>query len=140
MLARNPRGVRPLARRIAVLVAIVALADISVAPQAALAQGDTQPPRVSSQSPAAGAVGVSITINVTAAFNEPVQPASIAFVLRDASNAVVPSSLSYNAAIRTVTLDPQVDLQPGKTYTATLSAAADLAGNAPTSPPRRGCS
>jgi len=134
MLARNPRGVRPLARRIAVLVAMVALSDTSVAPQAALAQGDTQPPRVSSQSPAAGAVGVSITINVTAAFNEPVQPASIAFVLRDASNAVVPSSLSYNAAIRTVTLDPQVDLQPGKTYTATLSAAADPAGNA-LSPP-----
>jgi hypothetical protein len=89
---------------------MVALSDTSVAPQAALAQGDTQPPRVSSQSPAAGAVGVSITINVTAAFNEPVQPASIAFVLRDASNAVVPSSLSYNAAIRTVTLDPQVEL------------------------------
>ena len=121
-------------RRIALLVLLMSLVDVSVAAQMALAQGDTQPPRVSSSSPSAGAVGVSITVNVTATFNEPVQPASITIVLRDATNAIVPSSLSYNAATRTVTLDPQATLQPGKTYTATLSAAADLAGNA-LSPP-----
>ena len=123
------RRIAALVLRIAVLVLLVSLVEVSVAAQMALAQGDTQRPRVSSSSPSAGAVGVSITGNVTATFNEPVQPASIAFVLRDASNAIVPSSLSYSAATRTVTLDPQSVLQPGKTYIATLSAAADLAGN-----------
>ena len=122
-------GLAGFVRRLVTLMAVGVLAQVSAVASVALAQSDSQPPRVSSQSPAAGATGVSITINVTATFNEPVQPASIAFVLRDASNAIVPSSLSYNAATRTVTLDPQVDLQPGKTYTATLSAAADLAGN-----------
>ena len=77
---------------------------------------------------------MSVAITVTAAFSEPVQPASIVFVLRDASNAIVPSSLTYSAATRTVILGPQGDLQPGKTYTAALNAAADLAGNA-LSPP-----
>jgi hypothetical protein len=133
MVSGTQWRVRDLTRRIAASV-IVALAGASVAAQPALAQGDTQPPRVISFSPSAGGAGVSVTITVTAAFSEPVQPASIAFVLRDASNAIVPSSLTYNAATRTVTLDPQGDLQPGKTYTATLSAAADLAGNA-LSPP-----
>jgi glucose/arabinose dehydrogenase len=114
------------ARRIAGGIGLVVLAQAA----AATAQGDTQPPGVSSQSPAAGATGVAITVNVTAAFTEPVQPASIAFVVRDASNTVVPSTLTYSAATRTVTLDPQADLLPGQAYTATLSAAVDLAGNA----------
>ncbi len=106
-----------------------ALAQASAAASVALAQSDTQPPRVSSRSPSAGATGVSTNIQVTASFSEPVQPASIAFVLRDAANAIVPASLSYNAGTRTVTLVPQVTLSHSKTYTATVSAAADLAGN-----------
>ena len=115
--------------RVVALAAMLALTDASLIAQASHAQSDTQPPRVSTVSPAAGATGVSVTITVTAAFSEPVQPASIAFVLRDSAIAIVPSSLTYNASARTVTLLPQADLPPGKTYTATLSAAADLAGN-----------
>src|SRR4029453_12574718 len=64
----HAEGVRGLTRRIAASVMVVALAGASVAAQPALAQGDTQPPRVSSFSPPAGGAGVSVTVTVTAAF------------------------------------------------------------------------
>ena len=123
-------GTRALGRLVRRLLAVAILGsavDVAVTASPVLAQADTQPPRVSSQSPAAGATGVSITINVTAAFSEPVQPASIVFVLRDAANAVVSASQSYNAAARIVTLNPVVDLQAGRSTrklpSALLSAA-----------------
>ena len=129
MAPSKPAAVRRIVFRLAVLLGTSLLALAPLAVSTALAQGDSQPPSVSSHSPSAAATGVSTTVNVTAAFSEPVQPASIAFVLRNASNAIVPTSLSYNAVPRTVTLNPQVDLLHGQTYTATLSAAVDLAGN-----------
>jgi hypothetical protein len=93
------------------------------------AQGDSQPPGIVSSSPAPAATGVSIAASVTATFNEPVQPASIGFVLRDDANTVVPASLSYTATTRTVALAPQTSLPHARTYTATVAAAVDLAGN-----------
>ena len=116
------------------LFAVLALASVFLVVEEAAAQADTQPPNVSSHSPSAGATGVSITVNLTAAFSEPVQPSSISFVLRNASNAVVPASVTYNASSRTATLDPQADLLQGHTYSAVIGAAVDLAGNALTSP------
>jgi hypothetical protein len=119
---------------IALLVATVALFQVSIHPQPALAQADTQAPRVSSVSPSAGATSVSARVNVTASFNEPMQPASIAFALRNPANAAIPASMIYDSATRTVTLTPLSDLEPGTTYTATLSAAVDFAGNGLTAP------
>jgi len=72
------------------LFAVLVLASLLLAVEEAAAQADTQPPKVSSVSPSAGATAVSIAGNLIAAFDEPVQPSSISFVLRDASNAVVP--------------------------------------------------
>jgi len=90
---------------------------------------DTTAPTVITKSPAAGAAGVAITSNITATFSESVQPTTVSFVLRDPANAVVPAAVTYDDAARTSTLNPDADLFPATTYTATLSGAQDPAGN-----------
>ncbi|NML18574.1 DUF4082 domain-containing protein, partial [Azohydromonas caseinilytica] len=88
--------------------------------------------------PAAGATGVGLYAPVTATFSDALDPASVnasTFELRNAANAVVAASLSYDAATRTATLTPSAGLAPSTTYTATLRGGAsdprikDLAGN-----------
>ena len=90
---------------------------------------DTTKPTVTSRTPAPGATGVATGTTVTGVFSEAVQQATIGFVLRNPANAVVPSTTSYNATTRTVTLTPSAALSPSTTYTATLSGATDTAGN-----------
>ena len=90
---------------------------------------DSQPPTIIGQSPQPGKNSQAVNSDVTATFSEPIQPSSVALVLRDSANAVVPASLSYNAATHTVTLHPVADLIASRTYTATVSGAIDLAGN-----------
>ncbi len=55
------------------------------------------------------------------------------FELRDAGSNLVPATVSYSAATRTATLDPDAALAYSTTYTATLNGGtggvADLAGN-----------
>jgi uncharacterized delta-60 repeat protein len=98
---------------------------------------DTTAPTVSSTSPAAGATGVSRTANVRVTFSEPMDPATIdasTIQLRDASNAVVPAVLTYDAPNRRATLNPDPTLAPLATYTATVRGGAtgvkDGQGNA----------
>jgi probable HAF family extracellular repeat protein len=107
--------------------------DVSFVPDAPF---DGDPPGVESVSPAAGASGVAFGQNVTARFDEAMDPASLdgaSFELRDGASALVPASVSYAGATRTATLDPAADLAPSTTYTATVkggaSGALDLAGN-----------
>jgi hypothetical protein len=95
---------------------------------------DTTPPTVTGRVPANNATGVSATANVTATFNEDVTGVSgTTFELRDASNAVVPATVTYSSATTTATLDPSASLTAGAVYTATLTGGAgaikDLAGN-----------
>jgi glucose/arabinose dehydrogenase len=71
---------------------------------------------------------------VTATFSEAIQPASVAFVLRDSASVIVPGSVSYDSSTNTVTLHPSSELIASRTYTATVSGAVDLAGNSLTSP------
>ena len=66
--------------------------------------------------------------NVTATFSESVFPGTISFVLKNGSTTV-PSAVTYDVASHTVTLDPNSNLAPGTTYTATLSGAQDVSGN-----------
>ena len=90
---------------------------------------DTTPPTVSSVSPAAGATGVATTTAVSATFSEAMDAATInasTFELRDAANALVSASVSYDAATRTAT--PDADRcagRPRTTYTATLRGGSD---------------
>jgi probable HAF family extracellular repeat protein len=85
-------------------------------------------------SPAAGASAVAFGANVTARFDEAMDPASLdgaSFELRDGASALLPAGVSFAPATRTATLDPTSALAPATTYTATVkSSVSDLAGNA----------
>ena len=95
---------------------------------------DTQPPRISNRFPLPGTTGVATTTNVTATFDEPVDPASIGFALRGPGNTVVPANVTYDAPSRTARLSPNAELQLQTTYTATVSGVRDQSGNVMTSP------
>ena len=72
---------------------------------------DTTPPVVTATSPAANATNVAPGSVVTATFSEAVQASTISLVLTDASNNVVPASVSYDPVTETVTLES--DVEPG---------------------------
>ncbi len=100
---------------------------------------DTTPPTVASFTPAAGANNVSVGANVTVAFSEAMNAATIngsTIELRDPSNALVPATVSYDTTSFTATLDPTVTLAVGTTYTARVRGGGadprvkDVAGNA----------
>jgi parallel beta-helix repeat protein len=92
-------------------------------------------PTVTNETPAPGATGVAATASVTTTFSGAMDPTTInttTFVLRDASNKIVPATVSYNTA--TATLQPNAALTAGTTYTATVSGAKDQSGQAMTAP------
>jgi hypothetical protein len=81
---------------------------------------------------------VPVNSAVTVTFNESIDPATVTastFELRNASNNLIPASVSYNAGTRTATLTPNATLPGTATLTATVSGGAtdprikDLAGN-----------
>ena len=94
---------------------------------------DTTPPTIIATAPANGASNVSVGSNVTVTFSEAIDAATIngsSFELRDSSNALVPATVSYNAATHTATLDPTPALENSAAYTATVrSGIKDIAGN-----------
>jgi hypothetical protein len=103
------------------------------------AAADTTAPLVSTLSPASGATGVSRTANITATFNEAMDPASITpttIELRGPGNLLVAAAVSYAATTRVATLNPAPTLTALSTYSVTVKGGAtdprvkDLAGNA----------
>jgi hypothetical protein len=98
---------------------------------------DLIPPTVFSVVPANAATGVSINTSVSAVFSEDIDPATISnstFELRNASNVLVPATISYNAGTLTARLIPSAPLANGTAYTATLKGGItgirDVVGNA----------
>jgi Domain of unknown function (DUF4082)/Bacterial Ig-like domain len=100
---------------------------------------DTTPPTVTSFSPAAGATNVNVDANVTVTFSEAMDATSVGGAtveLRDPSNALVSSTVGYDAASFTATLNPTASLSAGTTYTARVRGGSvdprvkDVAGNA----------
>ncbi|HEU4719644.1 MAG TPA: DUF4082 domain-containing protein, partial [Bacteroidia bacterium] len=100
---------------------------------------DTIPPVVSATSPANGATNVATGTSLTINFSESADPSTVntsTIELRDASNALVPSIVSYNAATHSATLIPNAPLAYLETYTATVKGGTgyyrvkDIAGNA----------
>jgi hypothetical protein len=87
---------------------------------------DSTPPTVTTRSPSAGATGVSVGTTVAATFSEDVTGAQVAL---SRSGTAVSGTTSYDAASRTVTLNPSAALAPSTTYSVTVSAARDAAGN-----------
>ncbi|WP_292456262.1 DUF4082 domain-containing protein, partial [Methylibium sp.] len=119
---------------------------------------DGTAPTVTGRSPPAGAVDVGTATAVTVTFSEALDAATVnasTLELRNAANALVASTVSYNATNRTATLTPSAALAVSSTYTATVRGGAsdprikDLAGNAlaanaswsftTAAPPQGGC-
>jgi hypothetical protein len=105
---------------------------------AASPAGDTRPPQVTSTSPVDGAVEVPPDIHPTATFSKDMDSATInpdTFkLLEQVSSAQVlpraPDGVVYDSATRTATFRPANPLGSGRTYAATITAAArDRVGN-----------
>src|SRR6185436_14471972 len=99
---------------------------------------DTSAPSIVSSTPASGAPGVSPSTTVAVVFSEDMAAASIGsstFELRGPSNTLVPATVTYNAATRTMTLQPSAALSLSTVYTvnvfggSTGPAVTDTAGN-----------
>jgi hypothetical protein len=87
---------------------------------------NSNPPAVTSFSPANGASGVSTSTTVVATFNEVMDATTIntsTFRLLDASGNSVSCSLSYNPSTQTATLQPSSALSSATIYTAILVGA-----------------
>lgn len=95
---------------------------------------DTTAPTVMTTTPAGKKVAP--TANVTAAFSEAVNEASVEAVgvfklVRKGTTAPLAATVGYDAATKKLTLNPRANLKRGTTYTATISTGAeDEAGNA----------
>src|SRR6185369_10991251 len=100
---------------------------------------DTTPPAVIGRTPASGATGVPAGTNVSATFDEAMNPATLTTssvrLRAQGAGSDVPATVSYNAATAIATLDPSADLDGGTVYTVTLaSTITDTSGNALGSP------
>jgi methionine-rich copper-binding protein CopC len=100
---------------------------------------DTTAPTITSVSPASGATNVARGANVTATFNEPMDPASInatTVELRTPANALVAATVTYDPTTRRAILNPNANLAALTRYTVTVRGGStdprvrDVAGNA----------
>ncbi len=89
-------------------------------------------PSVTGRTPAVNATNVAANGNVTATFSEPITGVNAnTFRVTNSAGTAVTAALSYNAATRTVTLNPSANLLTNRTYTVQLSSGIrDLQGNA----------
>ncbi|GAB3266187.1 hypothetical protein GCM10027425_32350 [Alteromonas gracilis] len=96
---------------------------------------DREAPVVTAVSPQNGATGAARSTSPRVTFDEPVTGVGAGSVrLLTPGGAVVPATVSYDAATRTATIDPSGDLAHGTRYTirvlgSGLSGVRDLAGN-----------
>ena len=95
---------------------------------------DNGAPTVVGQIPAPNAAAVETGTTVSATFSEPVVASTITFQLRDAQGALIGGATAYDEASRTATFTPSGPMVPGVAYTATVSTARDLDGNAMSGP------
>jgi hypothetical protein len=104
------------------------------------APGDTDSvaPTVSDVMPTEGATDVAVTANAEATFSEDMDSSTIStttftLVKQGATSQPLTVQVSYDSATNKATLDPNVDLEAGTTYLATLKGGAtgvkDLRGN-----------
>ena len=83
---------------------------------------------VTSESPASGATNVSTSTTVTATFDEAVVSDTISFIFAGPGGIVVPATIAYSSASKTVTLTPNSPLAPSTRYTATINGVVDQSG------------
>jgi methionine-rich copper-binding protein CopC len=90
---------------------------------------DSTPPTVTGRTPAAGATEVPLGSAVTVTFSESIQSNTLVFTVKDASDATVAGTVSYDDATRTASFQATNPFALNGTYTASVSEAKDLAGN-----------
>jgi hypothetical protein len=79
----------------------------------------------SNPSPANGATGVAIDVNITVDFNHAVNPAtmkSTSFFIKKSGGSTLAAGISASATNKRFTLNPSTDLTPGTSYTVTLTS------------------
>ncbi|MFZ5953058.1 MAG: Ig-like domain-containing protein, partial [Candidatus Rifleibacteriota bacterium] len=93
-------------------------------------------PSLSPTSPASASTNVSVGSNIVITADEPVDNAQInaANVKLMLGGSQISSSLSYNAATRQITIDPDQPLTGQQTYQVQVSNQKDLSGNPQLSP------
>ncbi|HEX5328907.1 Ig-like domain-containing protein, partial [Sulfuricurvum sp.] len=95
------------------------------------ALSDVTAPDVNSTNPDTNATGVSINQNITATFNEAVDPATVNTTTFTLSDGVTPIAGIVSYMGTTATFNPTSNLNVDTNYTATVTTAVqDLAGNA----------
>jgi Domain of unknown function (DUF4082)/Bacterial Ig-like domain/Bacterial Ig domain len=104
----------------------------------AITAPDLTPPSIVATTPAAGAVGVSTAITVSVKFSEGMNPTTITSTnlqLLNPSNAVVPSTISYDSTTATALISPTLPLSTNSTYTVVVqNGVKDTSGNFMASP------
>lgn len=91
-------------------------------------------PTVTAATPADGTTGVALGVSPTATFSRAMTVGSLSTTtatLRPAGGSPVAAAVTYSAANLTVTINPDADLIPGTTYTATISTGASATDGAP---------
>ena len=92
---------------------------------------DTTPPEIVDYAPTG--TKVSVKADVTATFNETMNPVSMnnaTLIVCDSSGSSVTGDITYDSALRTVTFDPLSALEYNETYYVTITEGVhDLAGN-----------
>jgi hypothetical protein len=91
-------------------------------------------PSVVATVPASGATGVAPGAALTARFDRAVQPATVSFAVTGPGGAAVAGAVTYDPMTRTAALTAASGLSFSTAYTATVSAAKDLAGTAMAAP------
>jgi subtilisin len=91
-------------------------------------------PEVTATKPSANATNVGRSVNVTATFSEAMDPNTISTttfkLVRQGTSTPVSTTVSYDPATKTATLNPSTSLKRGATYTATVTTGAkDEGGN-----------
>jgi len=97
---------------------------------------DTLPPTITSTVPANTATGVGINQAVNATFSKAMDPTTIStatFTVTGPGSSLVTGTVAYNVSSFIATFTPASNLAPNTTYTATITGAKDVAGNALTS-------
>ena len=109
--------------------ALTLAATVASQSPAPRAQTDQTPPTVVARTPAVGATGVAVQTAVAVVFSEPIQAATVSFVLRNSLGQVVGAQVTYDPGTRTGTLNPNGALAGSQTFTATVTGARNLANN-----------
>ena len=91
-------------------------------------------PTVSSTTPAAGASNVATTTSIRATYDRAISANSVIFSVKDAANATVPGTLSYDSLTNSSTFTPASALAYAAAYSVTVSGATTSAGQTMAAP------